>query len=99
MKIFKDKDLKYEVIGEFDLGIVDAGKSKDYEYYIVNETSNDLVDLTISTMSEELKIVQYPTQLKSHESIKIILKWTPSITIKKGLKTSLVFKASEIIKP
>jgi len=99
MKIYKDKGLTIEVDNELDLGIVDAGKSKTYKYYIVNETSNDLVDLVVSTVSSELEIIQYPIQIKAHGSSEIILKWTPSITIKKGLKASLVFKASEIIKP
>lgn len=99
MKIFKDQELKHEVEEELDLGIVDAGKSKTYEYYIVNETDNDLVDLTVSTVSNELEVIQHPTQIKAHESVKISLKWTPLITIKKGLKTSLMFKASEIVKP
>jgi len=98
MKIFKDQELKNEIIGELDLGVVDAGKFKIYDYFIVNETNNDLVDLKVSTISNELEVIKHPTQVNAHESSKITLKWTPSITIKKGLKASLLFKASEIIR-
>ena len=99
MKIFKDQELKNEVIGDLDLGIVDAGKSKTYEYYIVNEGNYDLVDLVVSTISNEIELVQYPTQMKAHSSAQITLKWTPSVTVKKGLKANLMFKASEIVTP
>lgn len=99
MKIFKDEKLKDEVIGDFDLGIVDVGKYKEYEYYLVNDTANDLVDLKVSTISNEIEVLQAPTQINAHEVGKMKIKWTPSITIKRGLKTSLIFNASEIIKP
>lgn len=99
MKIYKNKELTIEVDTELDLGIVDAGKSKTYNYYIVNETSNDYVDLVVSTISDELEVVQHPTQIKAHESSKVILKWTPSVTVKKGLKTNILFDFAEIVKP
>lgn len=99
MKIFKDEKLKDEVIGDFDLGIVDVGKSQEYEYYLVNDTVNDLVDFTVSTISSEVEVLQAPSQINAHEVGRLKIKWTPNITIKKGLKTSLVFNASEIIKP
>ena len=99
MKIYKNSSLTEEIVSELDLGIVDAGKSQIYEYYIMNELSNDLVDLTVTTVSNEVKILKYPTQLKARGSAPITLEWSPSMTIKKGLKTTLLFRASEIVKP
>ena len=99
MQMFNDSKLKNEIIDDFDLGIVDVGKFKTYEYYIVNEGIYDLVDLIVSSISGEIEIIHAPIQIKAHTSAKIIFKWTPSVTIKKGLKANLLFKANEIVTP
>lgn len=96
MKIFKDATLKEEILETFDFGIVEAGSSKEYTYYIQNETEARVVDIEISVENKEIAIQSFPKELKSKEVAKLTFKWSPSVDIKKGLKESINIKASEI---
>lgn len=95
MKIYKDSALSIE-IELLDLGIVQAGDSKEYEFYIYNETVAELVDLSFSIDSKEVEILSYPKTLKSKEKSELKLKYSPSINLKQGLKAILKFKGAEI---
>ena len=95
MKIYKDSALSIE-IELLDLGIVQAGDSKEYEFYIYNETVAELVDLSFSIDSKEVEILSYPKTLKSKEKSELKLKYSPSINLKQGLKVILKFKGAEV---
>lgn len=107
MKLYKDEQLTELVddnVLESDtnsivLGIVDVGKSEVFDYWLYNDGKNDLVDIVVSTINNELEILSYPIQLKAKESSKLSVKWTPSTTVKKGLKANVMFKVSEIVGP
>ena len=95
MKIFKDKALKEEVT-IFDFGIVSAGESKTVEYFMKNETEATVVDLKCSIANQDVKILTSPTKLDSGETSSLILKWSPAVTLRKGLKTEFHISGTEI---
>ena len=97
MKIFKDSSLKEEVT-TLDLGIVQAGSSKQFEFYIYNDTEADLMELNFSIDNNEIKIISTFKELGSKKSDKLIIEWSPSITIKKGLSTKLNINGLELWK-
>jgi hypothetical protein len=95
MKIFKDSTLKEEVI-DLDFGITLAGETKEIIYYLYNETEADVVDIKASVESPEVDIKSYPNALKSATSAPITFAYSPSISIKRGLKTPLSLKYFEL---
>ena len=95
MKIYTDSELKNE-IQEFDLGIVRAGETKQYEYYLHNDTNAELRNLTCAVDNKEVKLVSVPTLMEAMQKTKIIIEWSPSVTIKQGLKCAFCIKGDEL---
>jgi len=95
MKIFKDKELKEEV-QLLDLGIVRAGESKRYSYYLLNDSAAYLIDLVYKVIHPEVKILKAPNAIKAKEAEEIIVEWNPAVTLKEGLKTNLEITGSEL---
>lgn len=85
-----------ELTTNFDLGIVEAGKSKEYSYYIVNDTVAELVDVKVEIAHKEVEIVTFPSKLKAGERGELTIKWSPSLTVKKGLQTLVKITGSEL---
>ena len=96
MKIYKDSSLNEEISQTLDFGVVQAGDTKEYSYCIYNETNAELVELSFIISNKEVEILDYPKKLlaKTHGTLKI--KYSPSVDIKKGLKTLLEFKGIEV---
>lgn len=95
MRLFKDKDLKNE-IKELDLGIVNAGETKKYSFFIHNDTLALLEDIIVETDNPEVKVEHCPRRLGARETGEVNLEWHASVSIKKGLKTALKIKGSEL---
>ena len=95
MKIFLDKELFKEVI-LLDLGIVIAGETKEYEFYLYNEKKCKLVDLKFVCINKEIFINKAPIEMEKEEITKLILKWSPSVTLKEGLSTTINITGGEI---
>ena len=95
MKLYKDINKKHE-IKNLDLGVVEAGKSKTFEYYIYNDSKATLEEVAIEVSHHEVKILSAPEILTPWSTAKVRLEWNPSITLKEGLKTLLRITASEI---
>lgn len=95
MKIYKDYELKNEV-DILDLGIVQAGDTKQFEFWAYNDLRASLKELQFKVEHHEVRIVEAPKKLASHAKGKLVLSWTPSITLKEGLKTKLCIMGLEI---
>ena len=96
MKLYKNANLTEEIDLILDLGIVQAGDTKEYEFYVYNETNAELINLSFSLNHNEIEVLSFPQKLQSKEGGFLKIKYSPSISIKKGLKTSLDFKGTEI---
>lgn len=88
MKLLNKED-RSEVIGNLSLGIVEAGKSKTYEFILQNDSSAKAIDIKVQCENAEIKIGESPSILKAGEEGVIILTWSPSITIREALETRL----------
>lgn len=95
MKLFKNKELTQE-LDSLDLGIVTAGETKSYEFYVLNDSKALLNNIKFEISHKEVFIKKYPDTLKASESGKLTIDWTPSVTIKEGLKAILKFQADEL---
>jgi hypothetical protein len=98
MKIYKDKDLKEEIdANTLDFGIVKAGEKQRYLFYIYNDTNGKLVDLEFFVDNKEVKIEIAPKTIEANKVEELILVWSPSVTLKQGLKgTKLSMKIGEL---
>ena len=95
MKLYKDSDLQEEIVS-LDLGIVTAGETKKYTYYVYNDTNAKLENIKFQVSHKEVFILEAPKELGSKESAKLVVEWEPSVTVKQGLKTLLKVQASEL---
>lgn len=95
MKLFKDTELKEEIV-TLDFGIVDAGGKKEYNFYVQNDSKAVLNNIDFAVIHPEVQIVSAPKTLKSQEVAKLVLEWNPSVTLKEGLKTTLKVSATEL---
>lgn len=98
MKLYRDKERKEE-IDVLDLGIVQAGESKRYMFYLFNDTEADVLELNFSVNSVEVKIEEAPKSLGANKVGELILEYKPSITLKAGLKATLSYTGQELYKP
>ena len=85
-------------VDELDLGIVEVGTTKEYQYMLHNDVDAELVDIDITINNKEIVITDYPKTLKALSSGMVSFKWTPSLKIAKGNKTTFSLKASELYK-
>lgn len=111
MKIFLDEDLKNEVENKtMDLGIIDVGDSKEFKYWILNDTKDELrrlnyklrkidrkTGIVTDEISEEARIIEAPEEMKPHDSAVLIVEYTPEISIDEGLRVQLHVKGKRIV--
>jgi len=95
MKIFSDKDLKSEVT-ELNLGIVEAGESKDFTFYVKNDSNAELKNLNFAIEHKEVTMLEFPKSLIKYASAELKIKWFPSVTLKEGLKAKLLISGLEL---
>jgi hypothetical protein len=97
MKIYKEKELKTEII-ILDFGIVLAGEKKQYEFYILNDSFAILQNLSFKISHPEIKILSAPEEIDKQIAKKIIIEWSPTITLKASLKAKLEIEGFELYK-
>ena len=97
MKIYKDKKLTEEIEDKtFDLGIVPAGEVKRFSFWIYNNDKSYLQLLKFSVDHQEVAVIKAPVDLKPEDVGELILEWSPSVTLKQGLKTVLRVSGVEL---
>lgn len=79
-----------------DFGIVEAGKTKKYEYTLVNDLACEVVNIQVSVGRKEISVVSAPEKLKANESASLVFTWSPPVTVKQGLKSTIVVKGVEL---
>lgn len=97
MKIYSDFAKTKEVNGDLDLGIVQVGESQDINFYILNDSEATLVDLVFSVDNKEVKVISAPKILLSGQTDKLVINYTPDITIEKKLEVSLSIEGNKLI--
>jgi len=95
MQIFKNKNLT-DQIDILDLGIVEAGETATFIFYVYNETVAEIKDLVFKIESPEVKIKNAPEELASKAIAELVIEWYPSVTLKQGLKARLNISGIEL---
>lgn len=95
MKIFKDESLTEEIT-VLDLGIVPAGETETFTFWIMNDSGALLKHLEFFVEHEEVRITKAPEELPTNAVDELIIEWNPSITLKQGLKARLRIKGIEL---
>lgn len=83
-------------IDKLDLGIVEAGTSKEYEYSLYNDSTAEVVELKVSIPHNEVEILSFPEKLSPQAKGILKIKWSPSITLKQGLQTVIKVSGAEL---
>ena len=95
MKLYKDKGLTQEVKA-LDFGIVPAGETKKYEFFIHNDTKAWIRELKFKVGHTEVRVIDAPTQLEAGDRGILVLEWSPSVTLKEGLRAKLAIEGIEL---
>ena len=96
MKIYKDKALRNEVTSMFDFDIVSAGDTKEVILFAHNNSPAILRALEFFTEHKEISIIAAPDYMAPNEVAELRIKWSPSVSLKDGLKTPLYYRAEEL---
>ena len=83
-------------IEKVDLGIVEAGKNKDYTFQVANETSAEVIDIKVEVTDKEVKVLDFSKTIEPNSKGFIKLNWSPSVTVKKGLQTVIKLTGTEL---
>ena len=84
---------------ELDLGIVEVGQSKEYEYTLLNDNGTQVNRIGIDVdRNNELTILECPEYLATGEEGKVKIKWEPNLKIKSGLHVPIRIHGIEIWK-
>lgn len=95
MKLFKDKDLTKE-IEVLDFEIVPAGKTERFRFYVLNDSGAYLKTLKFEVAHKEVKVIEAPDELAPQAEGELVLDWSPSVTLKEGLKAQLKISGIEL---
>jgi hypothetical protein len=95
MKIYKNKN-KTEEVEILDFGILPAGETKQYTFWVFNDSMAFLRMLNFAVEHKEVKVIKAPVELMAHTGEELVLEWSPSITLKEGLKARLRISGIEL---
>jgi len=96
MKIFADAELTEEVTELLDLGIVEAGDTKKFTFWVMNDSLAVLQELEFDIDHTEARVLEGPTEMDPRGVSTLLIEWAPSVTLKQGLKTQIRITAREL---
>jgi len=99
MKIYRDPNLEHEITedGEIRFGEVEAGLHKDITIYLFNDANAELRDIDIELPEkDDVEVMRSPTQLMENSSDHVVLRWSPSIDLRKALETNIKIRGKEV---
>lgn len=94
MKILNQNN---QEILEIDFGVVEVGKVSTLTYTLWNDEECELKDIDIRVENKEVQVT-YPQQMNPFEKANIEFVWTPTLEIKKGLKSKFLIIATQLWK-
>jgi len=85
-----------EEINAVNLGIVKAGEIKEYSYIFYNESPREVIDIKVEIGDSEVEILDSPETMSPESKAELKIAWSPSLTVKKGLKALIRVTAEEL---
>jgi len=96
MKLLNNEGIELK---ELDLGIVEVGQSKEYEYTLLNNNGTQVNRIGVDVdRNNELTVLECPEYLNEGEKGKVRIKWEPNLKIKSGLHVPVRIHGIEIWK-
>ena len=83
-------------ITEVNLGIVKAGETEQYSYILYNDSPREVIDIQVEVVDDEVTVTEAPEKMAPDSKKELKLSWSPSLTVKKGLKSLIKVTASEL---
>jgi hypothetical protein len=96
MKLLNSKGEEIPKGEKIDLGIVEAGKIQDYVFYLYNPEIAEVIDIEVMINNPEVSILVVPKKMSPESKGELKIRWSPSMTVKKGLKAEVEIKAKEL---
>jgi len=93
MKLLNNEGVE---ITEVDLVIVKAGETKEYSYTFHNDSPRDVIDIQVEVGDNEVTVIKAPDKMSPDSKETLKLAWSPSLTVKRGLKALIKVTASEL---
>ena len=82
-----------------DLGIVKAGDTKRYTFWLLNDTKAEVKKLKLDIAHDEVKIISLPEEIAPNSYGILVIEWSPSITVKEGLRTPVKITGVRLYRP
>lgn len=99
LKFYKDKGLVNEIEDDtFDLGLIDAGDTKQFSFWVYNPSNAVYEDLDFIIEDSETKVLSAPKTMYPKETKELLITCTPDVTIEEPVKTQIRVKGREIWK-
>jgi len=87
------------VIEEVDFGLVEVLSTKQVELTLWNDSEGEVTDIVVTISNKEVSIVKQPSFLLPDGKEALVLSWTPTLEVKRGLKTTVSVQGTEIYRP
>jgi len=95
MKLYADKEMK-KPIYFVPFGEVQIGASKEMVVFVHNESLNTIKDLEFFVHVPEVELLSGPRVLEGKGVESLTVKWTPSVTVKRGLNVDIDWEGVEV---
>jgi len=84
--------------GKIFLGRLEAGKTKDYEFILHNDSPAEVEDLEVVISHNEVSVLAYPDKLMPQAQGQLKIRWSPTLTLKRGLQTLVKVEGTALYK-
>ncbi|MFH0805957.1 MAG: hypothetical protein V1901_03730 [Patescibacteria group bacterium] len=97
MKVFKNSQLTDPVnIEKLDLGTLEAGIEKEFEFYLLNDSMAILMGLSFSVDNSEIEIITSPQTMLANGSDILKIKCKPRVDLREPIKANIKISGKEI---
>ena len=100
MRIFTDRNLTQEIqLEDIHLGIVPAGETKKYSFWLLNNTNAVYRLLEFTCEHEEIEIIRAPKEIFPQASEELVIQWNCSVTLEEPLRTIIRINGKRHLEP
>ena len=93
MKLLNDKQEEIPVNSDIFLGEVEVGTTKDFTFYLYNESKGMSLDIKVEAIEcnqlEDVKILEVPQTIDANTKKAFIVRWIPTLKVEAGLHMTL----------
>ena len=83
-------------ITTLDMGILEAGKKKVFDFFLSNDSGGKAVDINVEIAHDEIEVVEHVKTLAPGEKGPLKVRWKADAKVKKGVKAVVRVTAKEL---